>query len=248
MISIGGEKAKPASPRLLVSVRTPIEAERAIRGGADIVDVKDPAQGALGMASPAALAGVARILEASERYGSCALGELAEWEQRTDFDLPASYVWCKLGLAGCGGRLDWRALWNRVRTGVESQGTVRDWIAVVYADWQQAEAPAPDSLLDFAATEGCAGILLDTWSKTGPGTLDLWSLDRLIQFRMDCHAGNLPFALAGRIDEQQLEQVSIIAPDIVGFRSAACRKFNREGEVDENLVSRISKRLGSVPA
>ncbi len=36
---------------LLVSVRNEVEAEMAIGGGADLIDVKEPANGSLGMAS-----------------------------------------------------------------------------------------------------------------------------------------------------------------------------------------------------
>ncbi|HEU02941.1 MAG TPA: hypothetical protein ENH89_22020, partial [Aurantimonas coralicida] len=41
--------------RLLASVTGPEEAEIVIEGGADLVDLKDPAQGALGAVSPAVL-------------------------------------------------------------------------------------------------------------------------------------------------------------------------------------------------
>ena len=41
--------------RLLVSVVSAEEARRAVAGGADIVDVKDPREGALGAPAPAVL-------------------------------------------------------------------------------------------------------------------------------------------------------------------------------------------------
>lgn len=44
------EPVSPSSvpPRLLVSVRDAAEAEAAIRAGADLIDAKDPENGALG--------------------------------------------------------------------------------------------------------------------------------------------------------------------------------------------------------
>ncbi len=76
-------------PRLLVSVRNAEEAWSAIRGGADIVDVKEPAHGSLGRASLESLTAVAKCLtdamSDATRAGaepvplSIALGEVEEW-------------------------------------------------------------------------------------------------------------------------------------------------------------------------
>src|SRR5690554_1200212 len=45
-------------PRLLVSVRSPEEAEAALVGGADLIDVKEPAAGSLGRAADAVIEAV----------------------------------------------------------------------------------------------------------------------------------------------------------------------------------------------
>ncbi|MEX0885938.1 MAG: (5-formylfuran-3-yl)methyl phosphate synthase, partial [Phycisphaeraceae bacterium] len=44
--------ASPDRPGLLVSVRNVAEARAAMAGGADVIDIKEPAAGALGAASP----------------------------------------------------------------------------------------------------------------------------------------------------------------------------------------------------
>ena len=49
-------------PRLLVSVRDAVEARFALVGGADIIDVKEPANGPLGMASPETMVEVATVV------------------------------------------------------------------------------------------------------------------------------------------------------------------------------------------
>ena len=68
-------------PQLLVSVRNPEEALLAVRGGADIVDVKEPSAGPLGMAP---LDTLRHILQTFENIPqppplSFALGELRDW-------------------------------------------------------------------------------------------------------------------------------------------------------------------------
>ena len=68
--------------RLLVSVRDASEALAALAGGADIIDVKEPTRGSLGMADGDAVAGVVEAV--GERVPvSAALGELCEWPERS---------------------------------------------------------------------------------------------------------------------------------------------------------------------
>ena len=52
----------PGIPRLLVSVRNAEEALMAVRGGADIIDVKEPSKGSLGRASVENLQAIADVL------------------------------------------------------------------------------------------------------------------------------------------------------------------------------------------
>ena len=85
----------PGIPRLLVSVRNAEEALSAIRGGADIVDIKEPANGSLGRASLENLTAIATCLRDAMadagRSGaepvplSIALGEVEEWSSSTQY-------------------------------------------------------------------------------------------------------------------------------------------------------------------
>src|SRR5256886_15471281 len=60
--------------RLLVSVRGPVEARAALAGGADVIDAKDPARGALGAVSAERLAAIRRT-GGAVRPVSAALGD-----------------------------------------------------------------------------------------------------------------------------------------------------------------------------
>ncbi len=152
---------------LLVSVRSSAEAATALAGGAHVLDVKEPSRGPLGMAAPAVWRAV-RDRAPADRPVSVALGELLDWE-RPGAIPPSSddfvgICYRKLGLAGAGKLPDWPARWQFLR---DSWGHGPPWIAVIYADWQIAHAPHPAEVLDVARTTGCAGLLIDTWSK-GP--------------------------------------------------------------------------------
>lgn len=65
--------------RLLVSVRSAAEAEAALAGGADLIDIKEPTRGSLGRADDRVIADILRQV-AGRRPVSAALGEL--WDAR----------------------------------------------------------------------------------------------------------------------------------------------------------------------
>ena len=86
--------------RLLVSVRSAEEARAALAGGADLIDIKEPAHGALGAADRAAMIAIVAAV-AGHVPVSAALGELANPAQ-LDASLAGQIAFAKFGLAGCG--------------------------------------------------------------------------------------------------------------------------------------------------
>ena len=90
--------------QLLVSVRSPAEAVAALEGGAALVDIKEPAHGALGRAADALVAAILKTV-AGRRPVSAALGELLE--HAAPIGVPG-LTYAKWGLAGCRERPDWQ--------------------------------------------------------------------------------------------------------------------------------------------
>ena len=85
--------------KLLVSVVSGVEARRALAGGADIIDVKDPHEGALGAPSPIyahlpLLHGPdGKKLKLLRRIPIDPFTHTAEWGLRSDQDDPKSFSW-----------------------------------------------------------------------------------------------------------------------------------------------------------
>ena len=79
--------------KLLVSVVSAAEARAALVGGADIIDIKDPREGALGAPSPGTLAEVVATIDGAAPV-SVALGDLP--------DLPHTAALAACGAAACG--------------------------------------------------------------------------------------------------------------------------------------------------
>ena len=145
--------------KLLVSVRNAAEAQDALFGGADLIDVKEPARGALGAADASVIAEVARAV-GSRRPVSAALGELVEGHR---LEPTPGLRFAKLGLAGCARRNDWIARWRHA-LGDFPPGVTP--VAVAYADWPTADAPDPWAVLSAARSLGCTAMLIDTFDKT----------------------------------------------------------------------------------
>jgi uncharacterized protein (UPF0264 family) len=233
--------------RLLVSVRSADEARIALRGGAAVIDVKEPDRGPLGRADFAVWTEVRRAVPAGIPV-SLAMGELYEWlegagpvsdngpvqpELEYDPSLYRGFAFRKMGLAGAGTRADWAAKWSRFR---RRWGAGPSWVAVIYADWECARAPQPERVLDAAlATDDCAGVMIDTWDKAQPCVIDPAWARWLGQARA---AGRLT-AVAGSIEAKTIERLAPIRPDIIAVRGSACVGGDRRAAVDAERVSRL---------
>jgi uncharacterized protein (UPF0264 family) len=213
--------------QLLVSVRSADEVEAALRGGADIIDAKEPANGSLGAVSPATLARVVSRVPAIQEL-SIALGDVhAVAEVITSIDrleLPprTAHTYLKLGFAGVESPDTVRQL---LCTAVETASHHRSpitIIAVAYADAERATALPAETIVRSAAAAGAGGVLIDTHSKDGGRLLDWRSPARLAAWVSLSRASGLLVGVAGSLGPEDVGAVAITDPDVIGFRGAAC--------------------------
>jgi (5-formylfuran-3-yl)methyl phosphate synthase len=225
--------------RLLVSVVSAQEARRALAGGADIIDVKDPGEGALGAPSPRVLEEVVRVVGGAAPV-SVALGDLpnlphtAALAARGAVLSGADYV--KVGLRGVRQLDDAAAVMCAVRDAVRVRGARVSVIAAAYADADALDPPAlaPASLPALVQRTGIAGVLVDTFVKDGRGLYGWLSESELTELILRTRAAGGTFAVAGQLHRGELRRV---AADVVGVRSAVCRGGDRAAELDGELVS-----------
>jgi uncharacterized protein (UPF0264 family) len=225
---------------LLVSVRTAVEAQAAVAGGAAIVDIKEPAHGPLGRA-PASVWSAVRAVVAPPTSVSVALGELAEWSGVNRAQFPAS-AWsgisfCKLGLSHAP--LDWRDRWRDLRRELRGlAGPNLAWVAVVYTDWESAGAPDPEAVIGaLTDVHECRGVLFDTWDKASATRVDSTWSQRLSRIR---DSGRL-VALAGGIDLAAIGRLASLDFDIIAVRGAACADGNRCAMIDARRVAALAQ-------
>jgi uncharacterized protein (UPF0264 family) len=242
------------APGLIVSVRSPQEAESALTGGADIIDVKEPDHGPLGRASDQTILAVLDHV-AGRRPVSAALGELAE-QRPPVHDSRLAFV--KWGLAGCGSSLRPRTFeqdcfWQTKLKNKLSQPGSPHTVIVAYADWQCAQAPTITEIVDFACQKPGNVVLIDTHCKEPdtlrkdhrPHLLDWISVNELRDLCAQCHGAGVRVALAGSLTFAMIELLRCAEPDWFAVRGAVCSGANRLGTVEADRVAELVKRLAS---
>jgi uncharacterized protein (UPF0264 family) len=234
-------------PQLLVSVRSWTEAVQAIDGGADILDIKEPANGSLGMANLETILDIARQISNDDRTISLsvALGELIDWLDRDDVpSLPDEVTFAKLGLYGQASSNDWLRSWRAIRESFDRhRKTPLKWVAVAYADQATSNSPPLEDVVCAAIETRCAGLLIDTFSKTNGTLFDGVSLPELHATADRCHSSGLFLAVAGRVSLESLRDLTEVDADIIAIRSAACSGGNRKGTIDASLVARFRRTM-----
>ena len=219
---------------LLVSVRSAVEARLALEGRADVVDVKEPRNGALGAADPAVWREVLDVLR-GQVTASVALGELVDDEVEGLARKARGFGFAKIGFAGCERRSDWRGRWERV---IEELPTGVEAVPVAYADWRNAASPEPVETLGLAQESAARMVLIDTFDKRAGGLLDVLPLEKLRAIAGQAAKRGVQLALAGSLVAESIEQVLELAPAYVGVRGAAC-VGGRDGAIDLGRVKSL---------
>lgn len=233
---------------LLVSVRDAAEAAEAVAGGATIVDVKEPGRGPLGAADAATAASVAAVVGHVPWTMAC--GELCDGVDAIHGLVRATIGMlvpgarppsaAKAGLAGAVGE-DWPALLATFAGGLPPG---MEPVAVAYADWNRAAAPAPPAVIAAAARAGCRWLLIDTCDKAAGSVIrDAASVDQAAVWADRARRAGMRVVLAGSLTAETLPAARAIGPDVVAVRAAAC-VGGRLGGVSRKLVRRLGRLCG----
>ena len=228
---------------LLVSVRDIDEAAAAVAGGAGIIDGKEPAAGALGRVTPERLQEIAAV--AHPRLVTAALGDAStedEIERAAATYARSGAALVKIGFAGAASRTDV----ERFLVAASRGATRERVIAVAYADYVLADSVPPADVVEAAIRAGVRGVLLDSATKAGAGTLDLYTPAALRSLVSDAKRGGLLVAMAGKLGVEDLRRVEDLGADVAGVRGAAC-EGGRNGRVTAAKVRDLCARLYTAP-
>ncbi|MCC6706864.1 MAG: hypothetical protein IT492_04790 [Gammaproteobacteria bacterium] len=220
---------------MLASVRNLDEARMALDGGCDWLDIKEPAQGALGQV---ALEVVSEIVElaAARVPVSATIGD--RWDQAATIPdaviaMSATGVdYVKVGLRA-------RGLYAATRSAMgEACAGARKVIAVCMAE-------APPTRADIASLAACGvrGVMLDTMDKHGPGLTGLLADQDLRDFVSAAREWQLLVGLAGRLKREDIARLAPCGADYLGFRSALCAAGERRASLDALAFAAVRAAL-----
>ena len=219
----------------LASVRDAAEARLVLNAGVDVLDVKEPAAGALGAVTDATL----------REIGTCAAGAVPV--SATIGDLPPVPDQLLPAI-----ERTWQAGVDIVKVGVFAAavpGSVVSLLAgcsdrgvrivLVYF----AEQWCGDLDWESLNQSGVTGVMLDTRDKgSGSLTSKLGNVE-LAYFLRQARQANLVAGLAGSLRESEIPGLLALAPDYLGFRGALCGASGRAGMLDAPTARRIANRI-----
>jgi dihydroneopterin aldolase len=204
-----------AMTRMLASVTGPDEAEVALQGGADIVDV---------VAIPGGVVDVGRLRETVARIAGRATVSAASASDDV------------ARIAACGVDIV-RVAWTPSETVALPAAPAR-YLAVFGAD-----GPPDATVPRDVARRGFAGAMLDTSEKDGVRLVDQLGLARLRDFVANCHAAGLSAGLAGSLEPPDIPRLLVLGPDLLGFRAALCGAGGRGSPIELSLVQAVRRLI-----
>jgi (5-formylfuran-3-yl)methyl phosphate synthase len=227
----------PRPPGLLVSVRSAAEAEAALRGGADLIDVKEPSRGPLGRADDETIADVVQTV-AGRVPVSAAMGE---WSRESRPCRVPGVSFAKWGLAGWAQVSGWQ---EQIFSSMAACSSDCRSVLVAYADCKRAGSPPPEMLCEFAREQRMPAFVIDTYSKDGATILDWISVAGLALLTWQCQNLGIKVALAGSLGREAITGLRDVCPDWFAVRGAACSE-GRTSTVDENRVRELKEAISS---
>jgi uncharacterized protein (UPF0264 family) len=221
--------------RMLASVNSLAEAKLVYRAGADIIDLKQPAAGALG-ALPLETIAEIRAWCAERIPVSATIGDLP-MQPELIFDavraMAATGVdYIKIGFFPGG---DWFGVAQKLAELAQKQYGL---IAVLFGD----ALPDP-AFVQTLQQAGFMGVMIDTMDKSRGSLTDILEYSVIERFVDEVKTRHLLCGLAGSLRLNDIPPLLRYRPDYLGFRGALCVRHTRTADLDAEAVARIKQAI-----
>lgn len=232
--------------KLLVSSVDVEEAIEAVRGGADIVDVKNPREGSLGANFPwvisAVRSAVPRDIEVSATLGDAPyLPGTISLAAAGALQAGADIVKVGLKFDGLGRAMELMSMVVKAARIVKPSSLV---VAAGYSDAHEVGTLDPMEVPYVAYRSGCDIAMLDTAVKDGRSLLDHLTRREVRRFVDEAHSLGLKAALAGALRLEHIPVCLELGADIIGVRGAACERGDRNtGRVTARRVRELARLI-----
>jgi len=220
--------------RMLASVVNLQEALMVQQVGVDIIDLKQPAHGALGALEISIVQEIVLALSATCKI-SATVGDLPmqpeQVYQAVEAMAHTGVDYVKIGIFPNGDSV---ATLKKLASLAQRFSL----IAVLFAD------ASPDfSLLATLKNIGFTGVMLDTMDKKRGSLLDIMPLIELSNFVALAQSKQLLSGLAGSLRLTDLPSLLPLKADYLGFRGALCQQHNRRACLDVHAVMHIKQAM-----
>jgi len=229
---------------LMVSVQNLAEANEAVAGGADIVDVKNLREMMVGSNFPPVIREV-RSAFPKQIHVSVTLGVVPNQAGTVSMAVYAAAALgatsVKVGFVESDYETALRIL-RESRRALEGFDTKL--IAATFADSHLYHGIDPALVVRLGRESRSDGILIDTLVKDGRNLFDFVGERVLKELVLDAKDAGMSTALSGALKVANLDTLVRINPDIVGVRGAVCARGDREnGAVDASAVAAFRGEL-----
>ena len=219
----------------LASVSSLHEAQLVRSLGADVIDLKDPARGALGALDEDSVRAIASLPDKNTML-SATIGDLPVYAAELETAVT--------GMHACGVDIVKVGVFDRTISpfmlSVLERLTGRG-ISIVLVFF--AELYPPDIDFQRLRRGGITGVMLDTCEKADGNLRDKLDNGTLTEFVRKAEQAALMTGLAGSLTRKDIPPLLEINPDYLGFRGALCKRHRRTSEMDGAKVAEIRKLI-----
>ncbi len=228
---------------LMVSVQNLAEALEAVKGGADIVDVKNLQEALVGSAHPHVVKQV-RDAVPMANHASVTLGVVPNQVGTVAMAVYTAGVLDATSVKVGFMNTEYDAAVETLLASREAlEGFDTKLIGSLFADNPLYDGLDAHHMPQLAEDGKCDGWLIDTLTKDGRNLFDFIAEPELRAMVFESKQQGMSTALSGHLRLDDLDELSRINPDIVGVRGAVCAKGERTSGVYWEAVAEFKRQL-----
>ncbi len=220
----------------LASVNTIEEAIMVEQLGVDIIDLKNPNEGALGAIAPEKIKTIVSTLN-QNTVVSATIGDLPFSPETL---VPAIHTVAATGVnyikIGLFNGDDFKHCFDKLKPEIKHSNLAL--IGVLFAD-QTFDLQTIEALAEC----GFKGVMLDTANKSSGTLTSLYSDNAITRFVNKANRHQLFCGLAGSLRVDDINQLIDHGPDYLGFRGALCHSGNRVANINVNNIIEIRNKI-----
>ncbi|GJM05979.1 MAG: hypothetical protein DHS20C09_19750 [marine bacterium B5-7] len=221
---------------MLASVTSIKEAQLVHKHGVDIIDLKNPAQGALGALETYLVAEIVKSISGTTTLTSATVGDI----EPNDPSLFGRIV----NMANTGVDYVKVGLFNDIANELfvevlnkASEQNIKV-IVVLFAENFTSLAS-----LKILLGSGISGVMLDTKNKIDKSLLSLLSTHELYRFVQLAQSHGLITGLAGSLRYEDINSLLGVEADYLGFRGALCSENDRVRSIEVKNIVKIRSAI-----